>query len=292
MVERVKERTLEGQQHQEIPFEQVVEMVQPVRSLGHTPIFQVMFAWQNAPAGTLELPGLKLMPIAVEQDTAQFDLSVSLQEEGERIVGGVVYAKALFERETVMRYVRYWRALLEGMVGDERQAVDRLMLLGEAERHQVVEEWNATEAAYPKDRCVHELFEEQVEKSAEAVAVVYEEQQVSYGELNRRANQLAHHLRRLGVGPETRVAICVERSVEMVIGLMGVLKAGGAYVPLDPAYPTERLAYMLEDSAPAVVLTHGAADGAAGSYWSSAWWIWMPRLRRLGEANASEPGAE
>jgi amino acid adenylation domain-containing protein len=134
------------------------------------------------------------------------------------------------------------------------------MLLGEAERHQVVEEWNATEAAYPKDRCVHELFEEQAARSAEAVALVHEDRQVSYGELNRRANQLGHHLRRLGVGPETRVAICMERSVEMVIGLLGALKAGGAYVPLDPAYQTERLAYMLEDSAPLAVLTQSQVE--------------------------------
>jgi amino acid adenylation domain-containing protein len=130
----------------------------------------------------------------------------------------------------------------------------------------VVEEWNATQAVYPQERCVHELFEEQVEKSPEAVAVVYEDQQVSYGELNRRANQLGHHLRGLGVGPETRVAICVERSVEMVIGLLGALKAGGAYVPLDPSYPTQRLAYMLEDSAPAVLLIHSAARAALAGY--------------------------
>ena len=192
----------------------------------------------------------------MEQEAAQFDLSVSLQEGGERIVGGVVYAKALFERETVMRYVSYWRVLLEGMVGDERQAVDRLMLLGEAERHQVVEEWNATEAAYPKDRCVHELFEEQVERSAEAVAVVYEDQQVSYGELNRRANQLAHHLRRLGVGPETRVAIlCGAMHGDGDRAELAMLKCGAAYVPLDQNAPADRQAFMIEDCQAAMVLT-------------------------------------
>ena len=257
LLKRVKEQTLTAQQHQDIPFEQVVEIVRPVRSLSHSPLFQVMFEWQqNAGGGGLAIPGVELGPLGVASDVvAKLDLTLFLRDGGERIVGSLVYATSLFERATVERYLGYLRRLLEGMVADERQAIDRLPLMPEKERQQVLYEWNATEAEYPRDRCVHELFEEQVEKTPDAVAVVYEDATLSFSELNRRANQLAHYLRELGVGPDQRMAICAERSLEMVVGLLGVLKAGGAYVPLDPAYPLERLRYMLEDSAPVALLT-------------------------------------
>ena len=191
---------------------------------------------------------------------AKFDLTLGLQEVGGQIVGGVEYATALFERSTIARYTGYLGAVLRGMVAaDGRQTVDQLALLSAAERRQVVEEWNQTAAAYPSEQCVHELFEAQVARTPDAVAVIYEEQQLTYAELNSRANQLAHYLRRVhGVGPEVRVALCLERSLELVVAILGVLKAGGAYVPLDPAYPTERLRFMLEDSAPAIVLTRGS----------------------------------
>ena len=174
----------------------------------------------------------------------------------------MVYATALFDRSTVERHVGYLRTLLEAMVADEGQRIDRLALLSHDERQQLTVDWNATEAASPTDRCIHELFEERVAIAPDAVAVVYEHAQLTYGELNARANRLARHLRRLGVVPDTRVAICVERSLEMMVGLLAVLKAGGAYVPLDPSYPVERLRYMLEDSAPVAVLTHDAVSGA------------------------------
>ena len=147
------------------------------------------------------------------------------------------------------------RKVLAAMVADDAQAADRLPLLSEAERHQLLVEWNATGADYPRDKCVHELFEAQAARTPDAVAIVHEDAQLTYAELNAKANRLAHHLRGLGVKPDALVAICVERSLEMVVGLLAILKAGGAYVPLDPAYPAERLAYMLEDSAPVVVLT-------------------------------------
>ena len=258
MLERVKEQTLLAQQHQDIPFEQVVELARPARSLAHSPLFQVVFDWQqNAGGGAgLAMPGVELGPLGVASEVvAKHDLLLFMREAGEQIVGILVYATALFERATVERYLGYLRTLLEGMVADERQAIDRLPLLPEAERCQLLYEWNATEAEYPREQLVHELFEEQVEKTPDAVAVVYEDATLSYGELNRRANQLAHYLRELGVEPDQRVAICVERSLEMVVGLLGVLKAGGAYVPLDPAYPIERLRYMVADSAPVAVLT-------------------------------------
>ncbi|HEV2734386.1 MAG TPA: condensation domain-containing protein, partial [Longimicrobiaceae bacterium] len=263
---RVKARALEAQQHQDIPFEQVVERVQPARSLAHSPVFQVMFTWQNTPRGKLELPGLELVPVpGATQGTAKFDLSLSLSEADGRIVGGLTYATSLFERATVERYPGYLRRLLAGMAADESRPLERLELLSEAERARVVEEWNATEAAYPVHLCVHELFEAQVERTPDAAAVVYEAEAVTYRELNRRANRLAHFLVERGVGPDVRVGLCLERSLEMVVGLVAVLKAGGAYVALDPEYPGDRLRFMLADSVPAVLLTHGSlAERFAG----------------------------
>ncbi|HEU4881056.1 MAG TPA: amino acid adenylation domain-containing protein [Longimicrobium sp.] len=277
---RVKARALEAQANQDIPFEQVVELVQPTRSLAHTPLFQVMFVWQNAPRGPLKLPGLAQTPLGPvsrpgpasgpasgpePQGTAKFDLLLSLWEHDGRIVGAVEYATSLFERETVERWVGYLRAVLEGMAADEGRSVDRIPILPEAERRQVLREWNATHAAYSRAACVHELFEAQAARTPGAAAVVFEGERVTYAELNARANRLAHHLRALGVGADARVGICVERSVEMMVGLLGILKAGGAYVPLDAGYPVERLRNMVEDSAPAVLLTHPpqAATAAA-----------------------------
>src|ERR1051326_4465351 len=254
LLERVKRKALGGHENQDIPFEQVVEMVRPMRSLSHSPVFQVTFAWQNAPEGNLELPGVEVKPLASVPVTAKYDLSLSLWEGSRGIEGRIDYAKALFRRETVERYGKYLTRMLEGMVSREREKVERLPLLGEREDRQIVEEWNRTEAAFPNGKCIHELFEEQVERRPAAVAVVYEDRELSYGELNSAANRIAHYLRRLGVKPDTRVAICLDRGSEMVAALLGVLKAGGAYVPLDPAYPDERLRYMLQDSAPIALL--------------------------------------
>src|SRR5215216_134625 len=263
LLQQVKEQVLAGQQHQDIPFEQVVEVVQPVRSLSHSPIFQVMFDWQqNVGRGGLTLPGLQLGPLGADVSAvAKFDLTLSLLEVDGKIVGGMKYATALYDEATVARYLTYLRSLLRGMVAEQTQAVERLRILPEDERRQVLYEWNATEAEYPRERCVQELIEAQVEKTPGTVAVVFEDAVLSYGELNRRANQLGHYLRELGVGPDTRVALCVERGLEMMVGLLGILKAGGAYVPLDPAYPQERLQYMLADSAPVVLLTEAHLQG-------------------------------
>ncbi|HEU4556219.1 MAG TPA: amino acid adenylation domain-containing protein, partial [Longimicrobium sp.] len=268
LLARVKERALGAQHHQDIPFEQVVELVDPVRSLSHTPVYQATFAWQSTPRGNLELPGLALgrgVEALDERITVNHDLGLALNEAGGRIVGGVMYATSLFERETVERWLGYLRRVLAAMVAGERQPVARLPMLPPRERAQVLEEWNRTEADYPGESCIHELFERQVERAPGATAVRFGDERVSYGELNARANRLAHHLRALGVGPEVRVALCVERGSEMVAAVLAVLKAGGAYVPLDSAYPHDRLAYMLADSAPAVVLTQGAvAESLAG----------------------------
>src|ERR1700722_19212322 len=256
LLDRVKAQTLAAQQHQDIPFEQVVELARPVRSLAHSPLFQAMFVWQHASQNTLELPGLEIRALPfLPPVVSKFDLTLSLQEAGRSISGGLEYATALFEQSTIERYLGHFRTLLEAMVKDDTQTVSRLPLLSQGERHQVIEGWNDTAVEYPSAACIHELFEAQVARSPEATAVVFEEATLSYGELNCRANQLAHYLRALGVKPDTRVAICVERSFEMIVSLLAVLKAGGAYVPLDPAYPVERLRFMLEDCAPIVLLT-------------------------------------
>ncbi|HEU0078106.1 MAG TPA: condensation domain-containing protein, partial [Longimicrobiaceae bacterium] len=235
LLARVMERALEAQQHQDIPFEQVVERVQPVRSLSYTPLFQVMFAWQSAPAGDLELPGLKLAPTGgAAPETAKFDLSLSLSERGGRIAGSMVYATALYERATVERHLGYLRRVLEQMASDERLRVDALPLLPGAERRRVLEEFNDTAAEYPRETCIHELFAALVERTPGAVAIVHDDERLTYSELDARANRLAHHLRELGVVGGERVAILLPRSIDLVVAELAVLKAGAAYVPLDP----------------------------------------------------------
>ena len=262
LLEHVKAQTVAGQERQDVPFEQVVEALAPPRSLAHTPLFQVMFAWKNNETGDVLLPALDVTRVAPPTAVAKFDLMLGLAEADDRIAGSLDYACALFDRSTIERYVGYLHRVLAAMVADQEQLVSALPLLSPAERHQVLVEWNATDAAYPSARCMHELFEAQVAKSPDAVAVVYEDTQLTYAELNARSNQLARYLRSIGVGPDTRVALCVERSLEMVVGLLAVLKAGGAYVPLEPSYPLERVEYMLADSAPVAVLTHAAVPRA------------------------------
>ncbi|WP_414682885.1 amino acid adenylation domain-containing protein, partial [Longimicrobium sp.] len=267
---QVRARSLGAQQNQDIPFEQVVELVQPARSLAHNPVFQVMLTWQNAPEGGLELPGLRLAGVDAGSGrataaAAKVDLSLTLWEAGGRIVGSATYATALFEQATVERWVGYLRRVLDAMVADDAQPVDRLELLDEAERSLVLEEWNRAERDVPRNACVHELFEAQVARTPDAVAVVFEDRSLTYAELNDRANRLAHHLRGRGVGPDVRVAVCIERSPELMIAFLAVLKAGGAYVPLDPGDPEDRLRHMLDDGAPAALLVHaGTAARFAG----------------------------
>ncbi|HEY1938762.1 MAG TPA: amino acid adenylation domain-containing protein [Candidatus Angelobacter sp.] len=256
LLKRVKEVALGGQQNHNLPFERVVELVRPERSLAHHPLFQVTFGWQNTPEGTMILPGVEAKLLeSIPYQPAKFDLTLDLKEANGTVIGELQYAKALFESSTIKRYAGYFRRLLEGMVADELEVVDRLGLLSEKERDQVLYEWNNTEVEYPSNKLIHELFAEQVEVTPQAAAVEYEGRQLTYGELNRQANRLAHYLQILGVKPTARVAICVERGLEMIVGLMAIFKAGGAYVPLDPTYPQERLQYMLKDSEPVALLT-------------------------------------
>ncbi|WP_438289008.1 non-ribosomal peptide synthase/polyketide synthase [Burkholderia pseudomallei] len=265
LLKRTKAQVLSAQAHQDLPFDQVVERVKPPRSTAHPPLFQVMFVWQNMPAGELTIPGLTIRAVETPLQTAQFELTLSLQEAGDDIVGHLNYASALFDESTVRRYVTYWCRLLEGMTaGAADQTIVGLPLLDEAERKQVVYAWNATERDYPIEQCIHQLFEAQVDRKPEAIALTFDGQRLSYAELNARANRLAHYLQARGVGPDRLVALCAERGIEMVVGLLAILKAGGAYVPLDPAYASDRLRGIVQDSQPALVLADAVGRAALG----------------------------
>lgn len=255
LLARVRQVALGAYSHQDLPFEKLVEELHPERDPSCSSLFQVMFVLQNAPKSVLELSGLSLNFQDIDSGTAKFDLTLELQETTEGIRGWFEYNTDLFDASTVHRMVGHFQTLLQGIVAAPEQKLSELPLLTAAERLTLLVEWNNTQADYPKDACIHQMFEAQVELTPNAVAVVFEDQQLTYRELNARANQLAHYLRSLGVGPEVLVGICVERSLEMIVGLLGILKAGGAYVPLDPAYPQERLAFMLEDTQTPVLLT-------------------------------------
>jgi len=254
VLRRVREVTLGAYENQEVPFEKLVAELQPERSLSHSPLFQVMFTLQNA-GGEGALPGLQVSGAGAGLEGAKFDLSLTLAATPRGLRGGLTYGTALFDADTVERMVGHLERVLEQVAADVDARLSRLDLLGEAERAMVLEEWNRTEGEYPADRCIHQLIEEQAARTPTAVAVRFEDDSLTYAELNERANRLARGLRRRGVGPEVRVGICLERSLEMVVGILAVLKAGGAYVPLDPGYPADRLAFILADSATPVLLT-------------------------------------
>jgi amino acid adenylation domain-containing protein len=255
LLDRVREVALQGYTHQDLPFEQLVEALQPTRNLSYTPLFQVMFALDDAGVTSMELLDLAVSSYSVESATAKFDLTLSMENTADGLVAEWEYNSDLFDETTIVRMAEHFQTLLEGIVANSKQAISELPLLTPAERQQLLVEWNNTAKDYPQEKCIYQLFEEQVERTPDAVAVVFEEKQLTYRELNAKANQLANYLRSLGVEPEVLVGICVERSLEMIIGLLGILKAGGAYVPLDPNYPSERLAFMLEDSSVPVLLT-------------------------------------
>ncbi|PPB80358.1 non-ribosomal peptide synthetase, partial [Mycetohabitans endofungorum] len=264
LLKRVRRTTLDAQAHQDLPFEQVVEIVQPPRRLNHTPLFQMMLAWQNNEPGEWRLPGLTATPAELEYDVVKFDLELNLFEAGDEVVGSLAYATALFDRSTIERHVEYLQTMLCAMVACPQQPVATLELLSPAERQLLLQTWNATQQAYPSHVCVHQLFEAQVKRTPEAPALVFEDQTFSYAQLNAQANRLAHQLIELGVKPDARVAICVQRSPALVVGLLAILKAGGAYVPLDPSYPSERLVHILADAAPSIVLADAAGRAALG----------------------------
>lgn len=253
LLKRVRKGVLDAHAHQDIPFEYMINELQIERTVAQNPLFQVTFDL-NSSSPVLP-PQWDLTPLKLETLSLEFDLSLILDEEPEGLIGRFEYNTDLFDVATIHRLVGHWQTLLESIVADAGQHIGELPLLTEAERHQLLAEWNVTDIEYPEDKCIHQLFEEQVERTPDAVAVVFEEKCLTYRGLNNKANQLAHYLQQLGVGPEVLVGIYVERSLEMVVGLLGILKAGGAYVPLDSTYPSERLAFMLADTQAPVVLT-------------------------------------
>ncbi|NBD14564.1 condensation domain-containing protein, partial [Corallococcus silvisoli] len=256
LLAQVRETVLDAYEHQEVPFEKLVEALQPERSLSHTPLFQTLLSLQNVPLGETALPGLTLSPVNFEGRTSKFDVSVFFTETAQGLSGAVEYSTDLFDAATVGRMVEHLRVLLEGVVAKPEEAVGRLPLLTEAERHQVLVEWNQTQEEYARDATIPQLFEAQAKRTPDAVAVVSGKQRLTYREVEARANQLANRLRKLGVGPEVRVGLCVERTADVVVGTLGILKAGGAYVPLDSSYPKERLGWLLEDAQGPALVAH------------------------------------
>ncbi|MCM3904257.1 MAG: amino acid adenylation domain-containing protein [Pyrinomonadaceae bacterium] len=256
LLRRVRETALGAYAHQDVPFEMLVEVLQPERNLSHNPIFQVLFSLQNNQGEPIKLEGLEMEPLAITGQTSKFDLSLMMSEIGEDLSASFEYNIDLFEPATIERLSSHFGALLESVVSGPEQQLSALQMLSNAELDQLLVEWNSTERPYPNTQCIHELFEVQVARTPDAVAIIFQDQSMTYRELSARANQLAHRLQAMGVGPDSLVGICLERSLEMVVGLLGILKAGGAYVPLDPRYPSERLSFMVEDAQAEVIVTH------------------------------------
>jgi len=265
LLRRVHEVAWSAFANQEFPFEQLVETLALDRGLSRNPLFQVMFVLQNVPAGAIELPGLTLHAEAIESGTAKFDLLLSMSEDTAALRGALEYNADLFQRGTIDRLARHFSAVLCSISSAPAQPIDAVPLLDESDRRRILHEFNAPVApggalhpAVPArgEQLLHHLFEAQVQRSPQAVALEFEGSTLSFGELEARANRLAHHLRGLGVGPEARVGICLDRSMDLIIAMLGVLKAGGAYVPLEPSHPAGRLAVVMDQAKPAVVITH------------------------------------
>ncbi|HEY4575564.1 MAG TPA: AMP-binding protein, partial [Thermoanaerobaculia bacterium] len=254
LLRREREVSLDAYAHQDLPFEKLVEELNPQRDMARTPLFQVMLILLNVPGEAMDLPGLNLRPVAIDSRTSKMELTVYLTDSARGIEGFVEYNLDLFDQGTVARLIDHYTRVLAAVVADPRLRLSALPLLSEGERRQVLAGWNATQAEFPT-ATLHGWIEEQARRTPEAVAVELEGSRLTYAELDREANRLARHLRRLGVAPDVLVGLAMERSLSMVVGVLAVLKAGGAYVPLDPEYPKERLTHMLEDSRVPVLLT-------------------------------------
>ncbi|KYC36605.1 non-ribosomal peptide synthetase [Scytonema hofmannii PCC 7110] len=252
---QVKSTALEAYVHQDLPFEKLVEELQPERDLSYNPLFQVMFVLQNMPLPTPKLSNISIIGQESYSGTAKFDLTLFMEDSEQGLVATAEYNTDLFNADTITRMLGHFQTMLEGIIANPDNAIVDLPLLTASEKHQLIVDWNDTLTDYPYNQCIHHLFKQQVERTPNAIAVVFENQQLTYRELNNQANRVAHYLQKLGVIPEVLVGICMERSLSMVVGLLGILKAGGAYVPLDPAHPKERLAFILEDTQSPVLLT-------------------------------------
>ena len=254
LVGRVRAVALEAYAHQDMPFEQLVEQMQPERTMSRNPLFQVMFQMENTPREDLPLPGLVLSPVEVERVTTQFDLSFDVMENDQGLVVVAEYSTDLFNQATISSMLRHWQVLLEGIIANPEARLDELPLLTDAERKHLIGGWDETRREFP-ERSLQELFEAQVAAQPGALAVISDKEQLTFAELNRRANRLAHHLAAHEIGPESLIGLCMERSAQMIVALLGILKTGAAYLPLDPSLPRERLAFMLEDASVSLLLT-------------------------------------
>jgi len=267
---RVREVTLGAFAHRELPFDRLVEELKPERSRSYAPLFQVAFSFDpfRREENSAVMAGLSMTTLGNDNETAKFDLVQLVAETEDGLTLTLHYSTDLFDEPTVGRFLGHFRTLLEGVCRDPHRCVSELSLLPETERRLLLSEWNDTAAPYPAQVCVHQLFEERAARTPHQTALVFGDQRLSYDELNRSANRLAHHLRGLGVGPEVLVGLCTERSVEMVVGLLGILKAGGAYVPLDPSYPLERLSFIIQDASMPVLLTQEHLLDGLPAHWS------------------------
>ena len=265
LVEQVRQTALDAYAHQDLPFERLIDLLELARNRSYNPVFQVMFAMQPSDPDQLRLPGLVLKPLNLETDMAKFDLNLMMRESPKGLTGALEYNSDLFDEATAQRMVSHFQNLLRAMVEQPTAKVATLPMLGAGERRQLLVDWNATSMAYPETQCLHQLIEAQVERTPDACALIDAASgtELSYRELNARANQVAHRLQSLGVKPDDLVGLCVERSPKLLIGLLGILKAGAAYVPLDPAFPKSRLELMIEDAEPAILVTE--------SYFADDW---------------------
>jgi amino acid adenylation domain-containing protein len=260
LLARVRDVCLGAYQHQELPFEQLVQALQPEREVSRTPLFQVMLALQNMPHSEIELEELRVKPVNVDNGAAKFELTLLIQETTEGTLAGLLeYQTELFEAETAARFLNDYVRLLDWFVAHPERSIAAAEVLDHVTKHRLLVEWNETRRDYARsEACLHELFADQARRTPDAIAATWADTHVTYAQLNREANQLAHYLRRLGVGPESRVGVLIERSLEMVVALLGVLKVGSCYVPLDPSYPSSRLTFMIEDAGVELVLTQQA----------------------------------
>ncbi|HSN99533.1 MAG TPA: condensation domain-containing protein, partial [Candidatus Nanopelagicales bacterium] len=287
LLDRTRKATLEALAHQDLPFERLIDALGVTRDLGQNPLFQVMFVLQGADAEAPRLPGLSVETLPLATGTSKFDLTLVLEERDDGLGGYLQYSTDLFDEPTIARMAGHFQVLLASIVADPERRIGELQILPAADLRLMLEAWNATEVDYPRDRCIHELFEAQVARAPDAAALLFGSTRMSYGELDRRANQLSNHLRSLGVGPGTLVGMSIERSVEMAVAVLGILKAGGAYVPLDPTYPRERLAFMVEEIDAPVLLTQASLVDRLPAHESTV--VRLDADRALIAASRAEP---
>jgi len=257
-IKQIKQTTLDAYSNQDMPFEKVIEIIQPERNLSYSPLFQVMMVLQNNPASELFFGDLSLRPVEFEQTVSKFDLIISFKETAEGLLGEIEYNTNLFEKDRIERMVGHINILVESIISNPTVTISELEILASTEKHKLLVEWNDTEADYPKDKCIHQLFEEQVEKTPLNIALQYEQEELTYHELNDRSNQLARYLQNKGVNSNSKIALIMDRSFEMLISIFGILKSGGCYVPIDSSYPNARINYIIDNSETQLVLTEKA----------------------------------